>query len=237
MTPQIGLIVSKEYAPISNVLQSAEQVRRQTEIKYSKTNRITGYSTKFFSLYVLRSAIGEISAAAATRTLIDFCDPEIIVNFGMATQLSNKVSYPNTYVVKNVIHYDFDVSSALSKPSPGTYPQYRSHLIPTSTHLVDSLGDLVKDYPLVTCASGDRFIITKDDKNRLLSTFSADICDMNSAGTLVVCDEANIPCLIIKGVTDGIHNGAFSGDISFDNAAASSFRHAFHIIEHLAQNL
>lgn len=236
MKPSIGLITSNEYVSVTNAIERAGRIDRHN-IKHLKYSTVTTLYAEDFQLHVLHSAIGEIGAAAATRALIDFCEPQLIINFGMARVLSNKVSPLKTYIVKNVIHYDFDVSGALSKPDPGAYPQYRSHLIPTSQSLIESLGELVDEFPLVTCASGDKFITKKEDKARLLSTFSADIYDMNSAGTLIVCDDADIPCIIIKGTTDGIHNGTSSFDFSFDRDANDAFRNAMRIIKRLAQNL
>ncbi|MEG2144680.1 MAG: 5'-methylthioadenosine nucleosidase, partial [Oscillospiraceae bacterium] len=38
--------------------------------------------------------------------------------------------------------------------------------------------------------------------------FKADICEMEAAGVVLTCNRNNIPCLLIKTVSDSITGGA-----------------------------
>ena len=55
----------------------------------------------------------------------------------------------------------------------------------------------------VICASADKFVDKKSIKEHLYATFGASVCDMESAGVLLTAKGADIPCIIIKAVSDG----------------------------------
>ena len=43
----------------------------------------------------------------------------------------------------------------------------------------------------------------KEKKQHLNETYGAEICEMESAGVLLTCLHAGVPCLILKAVSDG----------------------------------
>ena len=40
-------------------------------------------------------------------------------------------------------------------------------------------------------------------KENLAKTYGASVCEMESAGVLLACLNMNVPCLIVKAVSDG----------------------------------
>lgn len=48
----------------------------------------------------------------------------------------------------------------------------------------------------------------EEAKRNLHQQFGADICEMEAAGILYVCKKNEVPCLMIKMVSDGITGGA-----------------------------
>ena len=55
----------------------------------------------------------------------------------------------------------------------------------------------------VVCASADKFVADEGKKQHLNETYGAEICEMESAGVLLTCLHAGVPCLILKAVSDG----------------------------------
>ena len=46
------------------------------------------------------------------------------------------------------------------------------------------------------------FVAKKEDKERLVKLYNADICEMETAGILITCKKNGIPCLMVKSVSD-----------------------------------
>jgi adenosylhomocysteine nucleosidase len=85
----------------------------------------------------------------------------------------------------------------------------------------------------VRCASADKFVDDAEQKSKLAKDFGAEICDMESAGILFTSKMNNVPCLLVKCISDSLTGG--SGEYA-QNAkkAASGF---FNFAEKLANLL
>lgn len=230
---KIGVVASKEFFAISSVLGKREDtlitVNKHQNISYWKADK----EHRHYGLYMIRSDIGELAAAAATQALIDCTKVDFVVNFGMAHALHSDVKQSSVCVVPGVVHYDFDVSSCrIAKRCE--YPQYYNDRIPVDPGLLSEVSRFDPSLPQTICASGDTFVINNADKAILQNICQADICDMNAAGVLLTCITNDKPCLILKGITDGVHNGATSDDTIFDLDAQNCFKQVLDILEFLS---
>ncbi|MEG1562515.1 MAG: 5'-methylthioadenosine/S-adenosylhomocysteine nucleosidase [Bacteroides sp.] len=167
-----------------------------------------GYAMRVFRtaghiIYAVKSGVGEIRAAAATQMLISSFRVGLIANFGVCGGLTADAAISKGFVVRAVIHYDYD-TSAIDGCEPAKYEQYETVCIPATAELVDMASGL---QPAI-CASGDKFIADPDAKLMLFEKFGADICDMEAAGILLTANRAAIPALLIKVVSDGVTGGA-----------------------------
>ena len=151
----------------------------------------------------VKSGVGEIFAAAATQYLITAYKPDIIINFGVCGSLTNSLGLEKVALIKGVVHYAFD-TSAVDNVEAGRYEQFDDVVIKTDENLLaKALKAAGEDLPCVICASADKFVADKDEKTYLKYTFGASVCEMESAGVLITCRNAGVPCLIIKAVSDG----------------------------------
>jgi adenosylhomocysteine nucleosidase len=158
------------------------------------------------NLFVIHSGAGEIAAAMATQFLISQFKVNIIINFGVVGGLTPEMSLARTCVVESVVHYDFDTSEA-DECEVGRYLDYSTIYIPTTKEIIDKALEIEPSLIKVVCASGDKFIATKEKKEELHNTFNADICEMEAAGIVLTCNKNKIPCLLIKTVSDSITGG------------------------------
>ncbi len=164
------------------------------------------YNNEAYTLYVIHSGVGELAAAAATELLIDRYGVEMIVNFGVVGGLTEEMTLTKTCVVTRVVHYDFDLSG-IDPVLPAQYPGYEDIYLPADPDLVERAIAVCPELKPVTCASADKFVGTQSDKERLHDLYGADICEMESAAVLLTCRRSEVPCLLIKAVSDGLTGG------------------------------
>ena len=164
------------------------------------------YENERYDLFVINSGIGEIAAAAATGLLIDRYEVELVVNFGVVGGLTEEMALSKTCVVTRVVHYDFDLSG-IDPVQPAQYPGYEDIYLPADEELVKRALQICPELKPVICASADKFVGNQADKERLHRLYHADICEMESAAVLLTCRRNEIPCLMIKAVSDGLTGG------------------------------
>ncbi len=195
---KIGLVVAmdKEIAPFLKT----DGVLVKEEITCGHI--VYFYNLKGKELLLIKSGIGEIQASSATSILIGVYGCDFILNFGVCGSLTSDVDVLNTVLVKAVVHYDFDLSP-IDNVKVGQYPDYDSPIIFTSKESRDLALKINPNLKEVICASADKFVENQNIKDDLFKNFGAKVCDMECAGILITCNKANVPCLIIKAVSDG----------------------------------
>lgn len=194
---KIGIIIAmdKEMVGIKRIASEVEKLTQSATYDVYRAR----YEDKM--LYIVKSGIGEIAASAATQYLITAYSPDVILNFGVCGKLNPELKMLQTVAVKSIVHYQFDLSFIDNVPV-GYYAEYGGIEIPAPDHLLNVALSVDNTIKTVVCASGDKFIGKKEDRLRLYNDFNADICEMESAGVLLTCNRNNVPCLIIKSISD-----------------------------------
>ena len=225
-TKRIGMVIAVE---IQSVLS-----KYADRLKEEKVPGFRVYSVDFEdkTLYIAQSGAGEIRAAAAVQMLISVFNVELILNYGVVGALTEQLEVTNTCVVEKAVHYDFDTSAA-DDCEAGRYLDYEDIYLPTTPEYVKLTTEYDAAILPVTCASGDKFIAEKSAKKAMSEAFKADICDMESAAIILVCDMNNVPNLIIKTVSDSIKGGVTEFRSSFTKAADTCLAIVDRIIETL----
>lgn len=187
--------MNKEIAPILGVLTT--QLNCENVCGYT----VREYSAGEKRLYIIESGIGEIYAAGATALLIGKYGVDAVLNFGVCGALTDSNDICSVVAVKGVVHYDFDCS-AIDDVDKGVYPNHDSPVIAV-TRFVDFINKIAPTLKSVVCASADKFVADKSIKEDLNKCYGVEVCDMESAGIALVCENAGVPLLIIKAVSDG----------------------------------
>lgn len=169
-------------------------------------------------------SVGEIAAAAGCQLLITKYHADIVLNFGVVGALTEQTSLFSTVYVKSVCHYDMDTSS-IDNVSVGRYLCFDDVSVECDKDLLN-VALQVANLPLVTCASADKFVSDSNAKLALCSNFGAEICDMESAGILFTCKFNNVPCLMVKCVSDSLFGGAGEYERNAAKAAENFFEFA-----------
>lgn len=194
--------------------------------------RVLEYKTPKYNMIIANCGAGEIAAASGTQFLISEYKVDMIINFGVVGGLTEAMTKTKTCVVEKVVHYDFD-TSAVDNWEVGRYAQYPDAYIPVDKTLLDKAIRLNPELVPVICASADKFVADPQAKINLNKQFGAHICEMEAAGIVLTCNRNNIPCLLIKSVSDSIEGGAEEFRNTINEAAAMCLDIADKIIEDL----
>lgn len=213
MMKTIGLIVAVE---IQSVIEryGSKLLKRSKKAGYLVFEYKMGQSM----LIIANCGAGEIAAASGTQFLISEYQVDFVINFGVAGGLTEEMSKTKVCIVEKVVHYDFDTSAA-DHAEVGRYLQYPDVFIPTTESLVKRARFIRPGLLPVICASGDKFLSDSKQKRRLHEMFQADICEMEAAGVVLTCNRNQVPCMLIKCVSDGIEGGAEEFRQTMDEAA------------------
>ena len=174
--------------------------------------KVGGFSVYQFSLgrhsavLCCPPSVGEIAASAACQMLITKYGVDCIVNFGVVGALTEKTALKSFVYVGDVVHYDMDTSQADDYPV-GLYGCFDDVAVKCDETLI-AKALKVNALPIVRCASADKFVAKAEDKTSLNHDFGAEICDMESAGILFACKFNDIPCLLVKCISDSLAGGA-----------------------------
>jgi len=198
----IGIVFAMhdEFRPVSQSLGACIAAHSEDGIPVS-LYRVGGKSVS-----VAVSGVGEIRAAAATQLLITKYGAECILNFGVAGGLVGQIKTFDTVFVDAVVQADFDIS-ACGGYVRGQHPGDAGPHMKTDRALLEKAASLA-DYPVVICASADRFVDTREEREALYNEFGAQICEMEAAGVQTVATLGGIPALFVKTVSDGVGGGA-----------------------------
>ncbi|MCQ2603668.1 MAG: 5'-methylthioadenosine/S-adenosylhomocysteine nucleosidase [Spirochaetia bacterium] len=181
-------------------------------------------------LFILHAGMGEVAAAAGTQYLISACHVELVVNFGVVGGLTEDMGKHKIVVVQRVVHYRYDASEFMDVVVGQVPPHSDLYVYPDRNLMTQALMLNTELMP-VTCASGDKFISSADEKKSIHDRFSADICEMEAAGIVLTCEVNDVPCLLLKAVSDGLTGGAGEFYSELQKAALSCLQVTDKIIE------
>jgi len=201
MKKRIGLLVAIELDAIFKHYSKYEELEAPKGFKAYKIEKDNA------TLYVLKCGMGECAASAGTQLLASKYNVEMIINFGVVGGLTNDMRKHKICVVERVVHYKYDCSEFLDL-SVGQVDGHDSIYLKTDENLLEKALNANKELMKVTCCSGDKFISTMEEKTYLHDTFNGDICDMESSGIVLTSEMNDIPCLLLKAVSDGLNDGS-----------------------------
>ncbi len=198
---KLGLVVAIEMDSVFAHYKNIEQLDAPKGFQVYRTQ--SGAN----ELYIIHTGMGTIAAAGGTQYLITRFGVERIVNFGVVGGLTAEMGKQKVCVVDRVVHYKYDCSEFLPLKI-GQVAEHESVYLPTAPDLVEHAVHENGGLKKVTCCSGDKFVGTAEEKEKIHLDFDGDVCDMESAGIVLTCEANDIPCLLLKAVSDGLAGGA-----------------------------
>lgn len=192
---KIGIVVAMQ-----KEVDSLVSFLNAKKLNLNKKFHIYQALTSKHEIYIMRTNVGEIDAAISTQFLIDQYDVKIIINYGVVGLINLNLNPNNLFIVNKVAHYDID-TSLIDKIEVGRYYEFDDVYIPVNYYSTKKLAKTLNLVEVI-CASGDKFIASKNDKNNLIKNFKADICEMELAGIALTCYRNDVQLISIKGASD-----------------------------------
>ena len=176
-----------------------------------------------------KCGIGKVFAAMCAQTMILNYAPDCIVNSGVAGTLSESLSIGQIALAEQVVQHDMD-TTPFGDPM-GLISGINIVYIPTDPAVTDALAAAVAaegvPHRRGTIASGDQFICQSEVKARIKGNFEAEgkpviACEMEGAAIGQVCYVNRVPYGILRAISDGGDEQAFTDYPTFLAAAAET---------------
>ena len=206
----IGIIMAME-EEISSFLKNKNIIEKK------KIYELTFYIVKYLNLklIIVESGVGKVNASRTTQILIDNFNIKYIFNIGVCGGLKDNVNVLDIIVANKLIQYDFDISIFNHKkgyiPKIGDYIEIDNKLRELIKNVSKKIHINVKEGIII---SGDRFITDINERRLLGNTWDAIGVEMEGASIAQVSKLCNIPCIIIRSVSDSIKN---NNVLDYDN--------------------
>lgn len=208
-------ILSSMYSEILPLLKTM----KYNKFKFMKKEYYLIKNTKH-EIIITYTNVGKTFATAITTFIIEHFKVEIVIFIGLAGGINNILQIGELIVPHKTVQHDIDLTSF--GRHKGLLPQSNIFYY-TSNHLIKKLKNLSKKINTTfyqgIIATGDQFIHKIEDKINIANTFNADAIDMESASVNVVCHLFNIPCLIIKLISDNLYGNSIKNFKDFLNTA------------------
>lgn len=190
-------------------------------IEDGKTEEISGIKFCSGKLYgkdvvVVKCGEGKVNAAMTAQTMILKYKPDFIVNSGVAGGLHPDMKVMDIAIADSVCEHDFDISPLGYKP--GFVPQVET----VEMKCDEKLNAIMEKCAEKICqssiykgiiASGDQFIASDAQRNKIKNIFGAIAAEMEGASIGHICTLNNIKFTVLRVISD---NADGSADMSFD---------------------
>lgn len=166
--------------------------------------------------------IGKVFAALCAQTMILRYSPSLIINSGVAGGLDPSLKVCDIALASSLVQHDMDTSS-LGDPK-GMISGINIINLPCDEKNTDRLRKCAEAEGIKTLtgviASGDRFVSSSSDKKAIVDSFSAIACEMEGAAIAHVCYVNNVPCCVMRAISDGGDDNAVLDYPTFAKMAA-----------------
>ena len=172
---------------------------------------------------VVQCGVGKINAAMCTQILLDCFGVTHIVNTGIAGSLRAELDIGDLVISRDAIHHDFDLRF-WGRPI-GQVPGMDVIAFPADKAMMDAaLAAAELENPhhnkLGRVASGDQFICSKEQKEKIIADTGAICAEMEGASIAHTAYRNGIPFVIIRAISDKADDSAEMDYPTFEAIAA-----------------
>lgn len=189
---------------------------------------------------VAETGIGKVNAAMTTAFLLARFRPSEVLFTGIAGAVNPDLQPGDLVIARQTAYHDYQTITFDQKPTNRTRNAITKQLNPAnfpadSLLLIRAINtaktltfDLIPDAtrpPTVlvgTVVTGDQFISSQEKVNSLRAEFNADATEMEGAAVAQVCYQQQVPCLVIRSLSDKANSNARRDMLSFLKVAASN---------------
>lgn len=187
---------------------------------------------------VVFCSVGKVNAGICVQILVDRFNVTSVINTGVAGSLDAVINIGDLVVSTDAVHHDMDVCNLGYKP--GQVPGFETIFFPADDYLRmvvrQAAAEAAPDISVFDgrVASGDQFVRTNEEKQRIINTFAARCCEMEGAAIAHACFLNHIPFVIVRAISDKADGSDSELYPVFEEKAA---RHCAAIVECAVQKL
>lgn len=172
---------------------------------------------------VVQCGVGKINAAMCTQILITCFGVTHIVNTGIAGSLCTELDIADLVISRDAIHHDFDLHF-WGRPI-GQVPGMDVTAFPADEMLTNAAFAAAEaENPGHTrhgrIASGDQFICSKEQKDKIIADTGALCAEMEGASIAHTAYRNGVPFVIIRAISDKADDSAEMDYPTFERIAA-----------------
>ena len=155
---------------------------------------------------IVKCGMGKVNAGICSNTLINDFGCTKIINTGAAGSLDNQIDIGDFVISTDAVQHDFNVEAIGFKK--GEIPYTGLYAFPADETMRAAAVKAVKDTSPDNHAfegrvcSGDQFISTKEQKEKIISDFGGMCCEMEGAAIAQACYLNKTPFVIIRAISD-----------------------------------
>lgn len=182
------------------------------ENKLTKAN-MTFHQGKLWGKDVVAvvSGIGKVNAAICAQILISEYKVDSIINVGVAGGIGKDIYPGDVVVATDLVQHDMDTT--VFGDAYGQVPRLDTFDFKCDPNLVKVALEACEEISEINTfsgriVSGDQFISSVEKIQWFEKEFNAISCEMEGASIAHVCYLNNVPCVVIRSISDNANNGA-----------------------------
>ena len=153
---------------------------------------------------VAKCGIGKVFAAICAEIMILKYSPDLLVNTGVGGALASDLKTGDIVIADSLCQHDMD-TSPIGDPKglvSGINMIYFEADKRAAQILLDSAAELGLTARLGRIATGDKFIASSADKDRIIADFSADACEMEGCAIAQTAFVNRTPFAVVRAISD-----------------------------------
>ena len=175
-------------------------------------------------IVVAQCGVGKVFAAICAEAMIIKYSPSLVVNTGVGGALNKELRPTDTVIAERLLQHDMD-TSPLGDPK-GLISGINKVYFDTDERAREILSSAAERLGLRamrgTVASGDKFVADRADKERIVSEFSADVCEMEGGAIAHTALVNGTPFIVIRAISDSADGEANMDYMEFLPVAAKN---------------
>ena len=190
---------------------------------------------KGLDIVIAYSKIGKVFASLTAATMIEKFSCDTLLFSGVAGGINPKLNIGDLIIADKLCQHDLDITAF---GHPHGFVPGGAVFVETSKELREVAIEVARENDLKvivgTIATGDQFVHSTERKEFIESTFKADALEMEGASVAVVCDALDVPCFVLRAISDTADMDAgFDFDEFLKTSAINSANYLIKILQKL----
>jgi len=193
------------------------------------------YECKYGELDVViaYSKIGKVFSTLTASTMIQKFACDTLLFSGVAGGINSELKIGDLIVANKLSQHDLDITAF---GHPHGFVPGGSVYVETSESLKNIALEVAREEDIKIIegiiATGDQFVADEKRKEFIEKTFNADALEMEGASVALVCNALNVPCLVLRAISDTADMDAgFNFDEFLESSAKSSASFLMKVVE------